>query len=277
MLDFKNRLFVFHDDNSVFVDHSNDSFDFSRNSYLLPLVSAEDFLYIGFRKPINTFYVDMKVVSTETTFTAEYFNGTTFTSLSNFFDDSRGFSRSGFVRWDRNQTDEAATTIDGQEAFWYKLKPAADFGEGAEVQGLNILFSDDQDLNDEFDCINDYLSDNRTSFVLFHQSAKRDIIQELRNKRSNKRSSTKDLEDITEWDVLDTPQINQASKYLVLSKIFFNISDNVEDKYYQFFRDYDRKYKESFPVGILRLDEDDDGLTDNSEARREVITRIVRI
>ncbi len=83
MLDDRTQLFVFHDDNTVFDDLSQSMQDYGRNEEVVDLVAADDFLYVGFVKPINALFVEMNTANTVTnTFDARFFNGTTFVALT---------------------------------------------------------------------------------------------------------------------------------------------------------------------------------------------------
>jgi hypothetical protein len=283
MQDPKTKLTIFHDDNSVFADHSEAMLDYGRDIASVELVSAEDRFYIGFEKPINTFYVELSVANTNAnTFTAEYYNGTAFTALAKFKDDSLGFTRSGFMRWDRNQTDEVVNTINGTELFWYRFTPSADHSVGTALAGINLVFADDEDLRGEIPEIAQFRNSGESSFILVHQAARNDIIQELRNKgrlksKSVSSSTLRQLQNIDQWDLLDKMEVRSSAKYLALSKIFFNLSDRLDDKHYQRSLDYNNKFKEAFDLYWLSLDLDDDGIVDNSErliTQRTVVTRV---
>ena len=50
--------------------------------------------------------------------------------------------------------------------------------------------------------------------------------------------------------------------------IFFNESDQVEDKWYQKAKDFDRLYSESIESDFLSIDENDDGKISSSEAQK---------
>jgi len=275
------KLQVLHDDNTVFIDQTLNSFDYGRDDYSLELIAAEDFLYIGLYKPFAQIYVELKTDNTNANvFDAEFFDGTNFVNIDDtFFDDTRGFTRSGFMTFDRNQEDWALTSVDGIEAFWIRLKPSVDHSVGTEIQGINIVFSDDQDLVEEYRNINQFRPSSDLSFILTHLAMRKKIIQMLRNSGKHKKiflnnnnpSSIPsqldliELRDVTEWDLLDPSQLREASKLYVLASIFFNRSDNPTDKYYQLYKDFRDRAKESYELFFLSLDKDDDGLQDSDE------------
>lgn len=262
---FQNDLNVFHDDNSVFVDISKECVEYGRDSKVIQLISAQDYLYIGLYKPFNKIYAELKVVNTNAnTFTAQYWNGSTWNSLSNFYDLSLGFTRSGFISWSKS-SDWSSTSVNSETLYWIRLKPSADHSATTEVQGINMLFADDQDLVNEFSTINSYKANfNILSYVSYHQSVRDDILQAIRNSGKKKISGT-DLANITKWDFLEQDELKRASAYHCLSKIFWELSDNIEDKWYQRSQEYNAKGNKALEVYFLSLDTDDDGKNDSNE------------
>lgn len=277
-MDKANRLTVFHDDNSSFSDHSFEAYDFLRDSFDATLLSATSYLYVGLYKPFSRFYVELDTANTNAnTFTAEYYNGSSWASLDGFLDDSEGFTRSGELRWFRAQTDWAETAVNSETKYWVRLRPSADHS-ATTIQGLNVLFSDDSSLKEEFFEISDFLPNGASSFVAVHQGVRKEIVQSLRNAGRNKRnSSSVKFEKLTEWDLLDIDEVRQAAKFLALEKIFRNVSDQVDDKYQAFKIEFRDKYNDAFSLLHLSLDDDDDGILDTSEAQQIVRVEVRRL
>lgn len=263
---FTKDLIVFHDNNSSFSDKSFEANDYTRDTFGLDLVSADDYLYLGLFKRFSAAYVQTFTVNTvSNTFTAEFNNGTTWVTLAQFKDDSQGFTRSGFLTWTRNQTDWALSTVNSEELFWIRLRPSADHDTNTVIKGLNIVFADDNDLVGEFREINQFLSEGDSSFITYHQSARDHMIQMIRNRGKLKVNTSSTLANITKWDILDIDEIREASKHKALSQIFFQASDNIEDKWYQKYTDHLQFYNNAFDVFYLTLDKDDDGQVDDAE------------
>ena len=63
----------------------------------------------------------------------------------------------------------------------------------------------------------------------------------------------------------DVFQIREAAKHLALSKIFFNLSDNVDDHWFRKFEEYRDKYKIAISLYNFSYDEDGDGVDDLEE------------
>ena len=250
-------LKVFHDDNSVFIDHSKDAKDFLRDDFAVNFVSAEDSMYIGLYKPFNAAYVEFTTPATGADLV--------FTINNNVLspnDDTRDFSRSGFIEFDK-PSDWVAETINGESGYWLKIDSNADFS--AVFRGLNIVFSDDNDLKQEARNIDDLLAKGDTTFIAYHLASRNEIIQTLRNGGRAKKDVNDMLQNITKWDILDFGEIRQASKYLTLAKIYYDVSKNVDDKFYGKFRDYEGMFGKAFSLFYARIDQNDDGLYEQED------------
>ncbi len=139
----------------------------------------------------------------------------------------------------------------------------------ASLKGVNVVYSDDNDIRGEVRSIDDYLASGDTTFISYHLAARDEIVQTLRNGGNSKVSADTSLAiknlQMNKWDVLDKGEIKQASKYLCLSKIFFDASKNVEDKSYERFKDYEGMYGAAFKLFYMSLDSNDDGNIDDVE------------
>jgi len=287
MLDIRNRLFVFWDDNSSFSDFSNSLMDYGRNSEVVALNSAEDYLYVGFEKPINRFYVEMSVKNTvSNSFSAEYNAAAGFTALPGFLDDSRGFTRSGFVNWERpvdlatdDKTLEVTVEVNGQEAFWYRFRPTSTHDALTALQGLNIVFADDEDIRAEIQELSTdprWKPSNTDSHILIHQSARDEIIQKMRRWQLRKKKEGQVFaEDITQWDLLDSPQLRMSATYLAVSKIYFNNSTDPEDTESVKSKSWETKFDKAFRLFTVDVDLDDDGIQDSDDRQQYPQTHIM--
>lgn len=270
---FQNDLNVLHDDNGVFSDKSASAVDYGRDSFVLPLVAAQDYLYLGLYKPFNKVYAEMKVVNTVANiFTAEYWNGSAWTALVNFWDLSQGFTRSGFMQW-KKPNDWASTVVNSDLLYWVRLKPNFDHSALTELQGLNIVYADDQDLQNEFSRVADYKA-SLLSYITYQQAVRDDIVQALRNK-GNVKYNEKFI-NVSKWDLLDADEVRRGATYACLAKIFFELSDNVDDKWYQRHKDYTEKANKALELFALSLDTNDTGLDDKSKLVQRQSVSLVR-
>lgn len=345
------------DENTSFFDRSIDLNDYLRGITEIKLGNSNVW-YVGFTKPFTWLFAELEKENKNPFYASilEYWNGTSWVALPNLFDDTKNFTRSGFIRWEFERLDKIrdsweTTVVNGLELFWVRIQTtqtlhgdliassttgnttavinlsdedaslftvnqqlvienqytqvvsvdmtpgaanievsalAAAPSDGAAIyelasfKGLNIVFCDDQDLRVSYPRIDDYLLKGQSSFISYRQEATDDIIQSFRTGGYVKTLTSnsdflpgsnsfnyKAFRQMSKWDVLDVDEIRQAAKYLTLAKIFFNVSENNEDKAYIRYRDFMSKYARSFANFYLTLDLDDDGETDITENLNE--------
>lgn len=263
-------LYVYQEVSSVFSDISEEARDYLRDDITQSFVSG-DKLYLGLYKPFNSVYMELAAEVSATSLTFRYSDGSTFQPLE-IKDDTRGFSRSGFIKWERDIETWAEQSVNGKTLYWIEIE----FGGAYDLacKGLNIVFSSDYDMQVKNPFVMDYLAKTDTSFIRNHIAARDEIVQTLRNGGYIKMptgsdnlffSGLGDRQDITKWDLLDIEQVKEAATFRALASIFFNESRNVEDKAYMLYRDYQGKFGQSFKLFYLSLDTDDDGKTDDNE------------
>ena len=102
-------------------DSNNYTFELSnfKDTQALTL-SDSNFLYIGFRKPIHTIYIDHQETSSQTgnLKLEKYVSGSWATQ--EFQDDTNNLNKSGFIYTDENEN-EGKTTINNEELFWWRI------------------------------------------------------------------------------------------------------------------------------------------------------------
>jgi len=244
-------------------------------------MSAASFIYVGYKKPINALYLSLlyTVASEQAAdnILVSYWNGSAFTTVLNLKDKTNAYARSGFLSWDRNSVNEAKTTIEGTELYWYKL--GANAGTfSVTIYGINLLLSDDLMIKEVEPHLNsvDFYPEGFTSFIPFHQSARNEIIQRLRNEGKGTHNGTT-FNDLTVFDLLDYTQLGEASKYLAIAQVYFNLSDSVDDKYWQKYEDYTKRYNNAYRVFFLSIDSNDDGIQSTSEKESFKSGIIIRV
>lgn len=264
MIDDRIKLTVMHDNNSVFADSTNNAADYIRDSFSVDLDSANDYLYIGFRKPVNNIYIEIEVVNTNAnTMSAEIYDGTTWNAVS-IDDESKGLTRSGFISWDKTGMENVA--INSIDKYYIRFRPDVTHS-ATTIRGINLVFSDDNSLKQEFFEIDNsnILPTGEASHISKHVASKNHIIQRLRNLKYIKNNTTTGVENVDQWDLHDIYEIREASKFLALSKIFFNLSDSVEDNWWQKHIMFQKKFEQMFDIAKLSIDTDDDGVKDDVE------------
>lgn len=274
-------LYVRHFDGASFTNLDLEASNYDKDDFTLNL-ETDDFLYVGYSKPIFNLYNELKTANTNSaTLTVEYYNGTSWVDVPGLKDDSVGFTRSGFITWDNSIDDWGQNEIDTLTANWVRFSTSANFSVSTELRGLNIVFADDFDLKEEFREVMSFLNPNDSTFIAYHQSTAKNIIQHFNNLGRTKTitltDGSKAASEINKWDLLKISQIREPAKFWCLAKIFFNISDDTDDKWFQLAEMYKKKALKSLELFILDIDKDDDGQLDNNERanfRRIEVTRI---
>lgn len=253
----------------IFKDNSDVSLELESyvQDYSLGVLADDEFIYVGYKKPINALYAHMTTPNTSSgTLSVEYFNGSDFTPVADLVERTKGLTENNFIEWSRNQDDEEMTTINSLEMFWIRI--SIDVSTSAlTFRALNLLFSSDNELKEEADYLlsSNYYHGSETSYVNYHQASRNQIIQRLRNQGYSVNNKSSGHHDLTIFDLLSFKQLQEASKFMVLGKIFFFLSDAVEDKYYQKYQDYKRLSNEAFNTFFLSIDKNDDGVEDKHE------------
>lgn len=269
MIDSRIKLTVLKDTAGVFTDHSDDACDFSRDDFTATLETT-DYLYIGFRKAIGGIYVELTTPNTvANSLTVEAYNGSTWTAID-VRDETKGLTRSGYISVDRNSLKE--TTVNGSTKYWVRLKPSSDHTETA-IRGINLVFSDDASLKTHFPDIDreEIIPAGSKSQIIAHQSARDEIIQELRNRGHIKITAT-GFENIDQWDLLDIYEIRLASTYKALANVFFSLADNPQDKWYTQYLYFAERYQRLIGGLKLSIDTNDNGKADTEEKLEKVRT-----
>ena len=268
MLDYRNALEIRHDDNSTFYNYKKEGLDFTRDSFTIALDKDDDYLMIGFYKPINSIYLEFETPNTASgAITAEYYNGTEFTTLSEFYDMTDNFNRNGFMTWTRDQENEDETTIDSKECYWYRFSTSVTH-ESTVFTAINLLFSDDQALKLKFSKIlSEEFLDGESNHNKVHAAARDEIVETFRRRGYLKSDTLTDASyaNVTAWDMHDIYEVKEASTYLALTHIFFDFSDDPDDIWMEKSDRYKELYKENMNLARLSVDVDDDGIMDDSE------------
>lgn len=278
MLDSNTQLKVLFYNGSTFTDYSQDMQDFTRDTNVVDFQTTHVW-YVGFNKPIDKVYLDMNVVNNVSNILSiKYYNGSTYANVSGQIDSTKGFTRSGFISWDNDQTDQEQSTVDSDEMYWYQIVTDTNHLSTASYNAFNLIFSDDSELRIKVPTItNTSHLQGQPSHILQHVNARNFIIQELRNKNYGKRNDDGELQDINPWDILRIDQIKEAATYKALEFIYFNYSDSPGDKYELKSGKYRGHFERAFNLAKLAIDTDDDGIEDTSERETQSYTsRVIR-
>lgn len=244
--------------------------EFALPSVAITLLSSE-FIYIGYYKPITNIYIELaNSVLSLSNIKLEYDTITGLVEVDNLIDRTSGLGNSGRVSWEIGNDRQVMSTRGNKTLYWYKLSVNIGTVEMSYV-GINVLFSDDTDLEEEYPGILNNLPEGKTSFVNFHASARKDIVQSLRKRYD---ASTKRL---TQFDLLNNEEVGQASKYLALSKIFNHLSDAPGDKWSEKSKDFYLSHSNYLSNVEITIDTNDNGVVDEEEKTAVQFARLARV
>lgn len=284
MLAQKNYPAVVIDDGITVTDVSFDALSFGRDTFACALTSAAKYLYFGRYKPFSALYVEVGTANTQaqSEFHVEYWDGTQWVWLAdNVIDDTKGFMRSGFVQF-TPPTDWAMKDIGPGERYFIRFVPSENFLAGCTVQGMNLVYADDQDLNTVYPGVLNYKHSNEVSFILRHEAARDRIVQDVRNRGHRKVSPSgttmlRKYANYDAWDVLDVSEVKEWAKYLALENIFSSLQSTEDGLYKQKAEEYRELAQEARAAFYLTLDQDDDGVVDSNESSMDIsVRRLVR-
>jgi hypothetical protein len=258
-------------------DISLKALSYGRDSASIPMLNTE-YLYFGLYKPFNHVYVEMGTANTNaTTMSIKYYNGSSYVTVARSLDDTQGLTRSGYISFDR-PTDWAESTEGGEAKYFVKISFSASLSAGTTLQGMNLVFSDDQDLKGIYPYVSNYLNSTETTFILRHENSRDLIIQELRNRGHQKKGESATFyENVDAWDLLELNEVRLWSTYLTMANIFSSLQSNEGDMFKQKADEYMQKAEFYKAGAYLTLDKDDDGLIDDEESAKDVsVRRLVR-
>lgn len=265
MLDIKNFLTVLSFDGSDFTDNSKLAGDFARGGFDVEL-SDTQYLYVGFYKPLSTFFIELETPSdAPTQLTLEYFNGSQWLQCSSVHDDTNAFSRSGFIQV--KGCAQSLVEINEISKYFYRLSTSG--LTEARLKGLGLIYSDDQSLINEYNPISKFLG-SRKSFVNVHVSVRDDIIQHLTNIGKMKIDSKGEYIKLSPYDLLDISDIKLAATHGALAKLLHEASDEPNDTYDVKSKQHYSKYLGLLAKSPITLDLDDDGIKSSSETPKRV-------
>jgi hypothetical protein len=268
MIDLKSTLTVKTELETTFSDISSKTANFSRDLVTITLLDTSDHIYVGFHKPINSFYFNHNTVDlTEATMTLEFYNGSEWVACSDLADDTLGLKRSGFVNFNRVQLNQVVNAVDGLSKYWYKITISAGVTD-LVISGINLVFADDYSLllEQPYVTMPEFL-DTQLSHILIHAACRNEIIQYFRNKDYYKIDAQGVKQDINAWDLLEIEEVKQSAVFLAMSKIYFNMSDTNDDIWAVKANDYRERSLKMLQVASLSVDFNDNGLSDAPEQK----------
>lgn len=264
-------------DNGTIVDMSAELNDLTANSYTIPLVGADDYLYIGSDLPFNHrfFYVDSGNDSASVV-SVDIWDGGEWVAAVDVQDETKlsgkSLKQSGIISWatDRNKgwsiedTTEnvtGLTSVKIYNMYWVRLSFSADFTSTTTLKYVGHKFSKDADLLPlGYADLN--RSDVKTSFEAGkldwtdqHIAAGEAILKYLQAKRYLRSGN----------QILDWRTFSEASIYKLAEIIYTSFGSDFEDRRAL----AEKKYHSALNSGgLFNIDRDADGHKDVVERVR---------
>jgi hypothetical protein len=167
---------VIHSDNGSLTDNSLISQD-RTNAFTLPIVSGEDYLYIGQYYPTNNLYFSLDTAnSNSASISIDVWNNEWVSAvdiLDGTSSSGASMAQSGVVQWDIDRDDMGwqqlhDPTNEGSDLgfnslkiydlYWLRISFSANLSAGSDVTQVTYRFANDNDLKAKAPDINDYLS-----------------------------------------------------------------------------------------------------------------------
>lgn len=241
--------------------------DFSRGldaAVVLSFSSGAAWIEIRSPKPLTQLFFDVAGSHNGTALAVSTWTGAAFESVTDSVDDTKVLTRSGYVSW-RNPT----TIAKDGERYRYRFDTGQTDTQNLTFRFLGMVFCQEFDLKSQAASIARFKPAGDTNLTRFLVAAKDDIVQNLRNR--GKKIWGTEPRDLTEFDFLEPGQVRTAAAYLALSKIFFEISDEPNDKWIEKSKDFAAKYGDAIQVFWLSLDLDGDGEKDDDSTESMAI------
>lgn len=243
-------------------------------------ITSSQYLYIGFSKPINTFYIDISVANTgNKVLKLEKYNGSW--SEIDKQDNTFGLTKSGHI-YTNDFANEEQVAINGITKYWIRLSLGAT-STSLKIRFIGQVFSDLESLiAEEMDIELYYPVDNETNtiiptFLNEQISATKWLLNKLASEGKYKYNAIP-ISNLTEWDFLDIREVAYMCIAYTLHKIYLNRFDNKEDAikakadyYLQVANNGYDKF-----LGLLTIDTDNSGTVgeDEVEQVKPVYTRL---
>jgi len=228
-------------------------------------------LYIGARDKFAQRYIEMGTANTNAaTLTVKYWDGAAWTAVDDLVDETVGCTTNGFISW-KNKTNWQVTTVTGIdtdiELYWIQVTTSADFSAGTTLQLVSNIFCDLALLRmyyPEIATDTRFLPSGRTTFIEQFKAAKDLVVLRLRQRRV--------IEE--EGQIIDVPAVSiaavHATAYIILNPI-------ATSEGFEKLRDTALKAFENEIDKInFDVDEDEDGVQDDSERREFMSARVIR-
>lgn len=261
---------VIFSDNGVLKDISVQMSNISTSSYVLPIVAAQDYLYIGSDLPFNHRYFEVSVVNANScSVSVSIWDGNTWNAAVDILDQTSAsnatLAQSGIISWAKDKDEvwgleettedvTGLTTLKIYDMYWARIAFSADVTNTMALTYIGHKFADDNDLFLYYPdlaasaAMTTYKA-GKTNWNEQHVMAAEEIILKLR----------KDNKVMSPSQILNWQQFNLAAVHKCAEIIFRGFGDDYKDNKDLALKEY---YK---ALSCLDLDKDVDGKLDKDE------------
>lgn len=267
---------IYFSDNGTLTDLSRDLGKYKSGSATVDYVAGEDAFFIGSLVPFNHLYFKMGAVvnALPANIVISTWNGQEFLPVVDVQDETYSaapLAQSGHITWtpDRHHSwhkehteDNGTEKIDGlgsvtiYDNYWLKITFDADLTAGLELSWLGQIFSDDEELGDEYPDLNrsnvkTAYEAGKTDWQAQHVRAAEVIVQDLVRKGVI----------FEKGQLLDRDKLRLASVSKCAEIIFQSFGDDYADDKVRARNEYDKR----IDLSVYHNDSDADGILDKGE------------
>jgi hypothetical protein len=263
------------DDNGTLNDISLPTSDYLADTQTIPIVAAEDKLYIGSDLPFFYRYFDVSTANaTGSVVSVEIWDGTDWNAAVDVIDETSvggaSLAQSGYIRfkvnrnesWAKEATSEdvtGITTLKIYGKYWARLTWSADLDANTALNYIGFKFSNDSQLGARYADLNTTAAKSawasgKTDWDDQHFEAAEEIIRELRHNSIIQRAD----------QIVEPGEFREASVHKVAEIIMQNWGDEYEDNRLT----AQKKYKSALKFNFPQIDSDGDGKADSYEKFR---------
>lgn len=269
---------IFTSDNGVLTDVSLKSQN-SSESFVVPEVSGQDYVYIGQYFPFNNFHIDLDVVNDQSaSMNIEYWGSRDWQNAVDILDDSKvsgvSLSRDAVVQFspDRertwsiitdtsnNQSASELTSIDLYNLYWMRFSFDADINVLTAIKSIQYAFTNDSMLSAIDPEIDNYLTawggSSKTNWLEQIKFASQLVVSELKSRQMI----------IHSGNILRFDDVSVATAYRTLMVIYQQLGEGFINKFNHARDEFEKQLSQK----RFTFDQNDDALVSRGEIQSTV-------
>ncbi len=259
---------VIYSDNGTIDDISNEMSDINTGSKVIPVVAAEDYLFIGSELPFNHRYISVSVANDQaSSVSVDLWDGTAWVAAVDVQDftavSGATLGQSGHIMWslhpnyswmkdDTNYNSETITGLSSARIFglyWARLSFSANLKNTTAIKYMGHKFAEDIDLKNRYpDLIRTTVlaqfATGKTNWEEQHILAAESIIKDLKAKKVM----------VSANQILDYRIFTEAAVYRLAEMIFMGLGRD----YNEIRKEAEYKYNKAISMGQYNLDDNQD-------------------